>query len=156
MRTTAEYYDDLDEPQLKGQATEAHLKAAFVKRGFSLLEPAYDNEQYDFVIERQGLFYRVQAKTARLLDTGTIQFETVSTKSRSDGYVRDDYAGAIDYFAVYSPDVDRSYLVYIEDAARGKMEIRVEPPKNNQMAGINWHEDYALDAVLAEGLRQYD
>ena len=148
MGRTASQFSDLSEPQLKGQATEAIVKSEFVVRGYSLLEPAYDNEPYDFVIEADDKFLRIQAKTARETATGTIQFETVSTKARSDGYVRDDYTGKIDFFAVFAPTLEEVYLVSIEDAAKGKMEIRFEEPANNQWAGINWHEDYLLDTVL--------
>ena len=151
---TAERFEDLSEPQLKGQATEAVIKAEFVLRDLSVLEPAYDNESYDFVVEILGRFFRIQAKTARATDTGTLQFETVSTKARSSGYVRDDYTGEIDYFAVYAPSVDAIYLVPIGEAAKGKMELRYEKPANNQMVGVNWHEEYLLDEQLEMGLKR--
>jgi hypothetical protein len=152
MPQAGELYSKLGEPQLKGQATEAVLKSAFVKRGLTVLEPTYDNEPYDFVVELDGSFIRLQAKTARETESGTLQFETVSTKARSDGYVRDGYIGEIDYFAVFSPSRESKYLVPIEESAKGKMELRTEEPKNNQWKGVNWHEDYLLDAVLDTGL----
>ncbi|WP_244509586.1 hypothetical protein [Haloferax larsenii] len=49
---------------------------------------------------------------------------------------------------MYSPTLERTYLVHIDDAASGKMQLRYEPPANNQRVGINWHEDYELDTVL--------
>lgn len=152
MSQTGELFSNLGEPQLKGQATESVLKSAFVKRGYAVLEPAYDNEPYDFVIDVGEDFLRIQAKTAHETDTGTLQFETVSTKARSDGYVRDDYAGDIDFFAVFAPVRETKYLVPIEDSAKGKMELRTEEPKNNQWKGVNWHEDYLLDYMLQTGL----
>ena len=100
------------------------------------------------MIEVDGDFFRIQAKTGRETDSGTIQFETVSTKARSDGYVRDDYEGDIDFFAVYAPSLEEVYLVPIREAAKGKMEIRFEEPGNNQRVGVNWHEDYLLEGVL--------
>ncbi len=77
-------------------------------------------------------------------------FETVSTRSRANSYERSDYEDTIDYFAVYSPALEQTYLVHIDDAASGKMQLRHEPPANNQRVGINWHEDYALDAILEQ------
>ena len=43
------------------------------------------------------------------------------------------------------------YLVPVEEAASGKMELRFEEPGNNQWRGINWYEDYKMDTILAEG-----
>ena len=66
--------------------------------------------------------------------------------------MRDDYTGEIDYFAVFAPPLEETYLVAIEEAAKGKMELRFEEPGNNQWAGVNWHEDFKLDTVLEKGL----
>ena len=149
MQSSIGLFGELSEPQRKGQATEAVIKAAFVLRDYPVLEPAYDNEAYDFVVEVRGAFLRIQAKTARKTGTGTIQFETATTKVRSSGYVRDDYSGEIEYFAVYAAWLDGIYLVPIEEAAKGKMELRYQKPDNNQTIGINWHEEYLMDEQLA-------
>ncbi|WP_302081859.1 group I intron-associated PD-(D/E)XK endonuclease [Salinibaculum rarum] len=144
------HFDKLEETQKRGQATEALLKSEFVLRDIPVLIPEYDNEPYDFVVEIADDFYKIQAKTAYDSPTeGTVMFETVSTRTRSDGYERSGYEGKIDFFAVHNPVLDEYYLVSIEDAATGKMEIRYIEPKNNQRKGINWHEDYLLDTVLA-------
>lgn len=108
------------------------------------------------MIESEGRFIRFQAKTARETGTGTIQFETVSTKVRSDGYVRDGYAGEIDYFAVFAPNLEEVFLVPICDAASGKMELRFEEPGNNQSRGINWCEDYRMESILGEEFGEFE
>jgi len=150
MSDIDQQFEDLAETQKRGQATEAILKAAFVLRDIPLLIPAYDNEPYDFVVEIDSKFHKLQAKTAYRHSEGTVRFETVSTRARSDGYKRSGYEGTIDYFAVYNPALEEAYLIPIEDAASGKMEIRFQPPKNNQRVGINWHEDYLLDHQLEQ------
>lgn len=112
--------------------------------------PEYDNEPYDFVVEINDSFYKIQAKTAYPdASSETVYFETVSTRARSDGYVRSGYEEAIDFFAVHNPELGEYYLIPIEEAADGKMQIRFVEPKNNQRKGINWHEDYLIDAVLS-------
>lgn len=149
MPEIQEHFSELDETQKRGQATEALLKAQFLVRDIPVLSPEYDNEQYDFIIEYGDSFYRIQAKTAYPGPRdGTVRFETVSTRARSDGYVRSGYSEAIDYFAVHNPVLSEYYLIPISEAADGKMEIRFVEPKNNQKAGINWHKDYILDTVL--------
>ncbi|WP_254829488.1 group I intron-associated PD-(D/E)XK endonuclease [Haloglomus salinum] len=140
-------FNRLDEPQKRGQASEAIIKAELVVRDVPVLVPEYDNEPYDLAIEVDGEFYRLQCKTA-YGGPDTVQFETVSTRRTASGYERRAYHGDSDLFAVYNPVVDDVYLVPVEDAAAGKMEIRLTPPANNQSVGINWHEEYLIDARL--------
>lgn len=149
MDSLRDHYQDLDQPQKRGQATETVLQAELVVRDIPVLKPAYDNEPYDFVIEVADEFYRIQAKTATETPSGTVRFETVSTRTRSNGYERDGYEGEIDFFAVFCPSRRPSYLVSIDEAATGKMELRFRAPKNNQQKGINWHEEYLLDARVS-------
>jgi hypothetical protein len=147
------HFDELDETQKRGQATEALLKAEFLVRDLPVLVPEYDNEPYDFVIDLSDSFYKIQAKTAYPGPKDeTVMFETVSTKARSDGYERSGYADTVDFFAVHNPVLEEYYLVPVEDAADGKMQIRFVEPKNNQKRGINWHEDYLLDVVLSSSI----
>lgn len=152
MCARARLFKELDETQKRGQASEAILKSEFLVRDIPVLSPEYDNEPYDFVVEMNGEFHRIQAKTAYKNSDGTVCFETVSTRIRADGYDREDYSGKIDFFAVYNPELDESYLVSIDEAAQGKMEIRFVEPANNQWSGINWHEDFVLDVRLDEFL----
>lgn len=148
MSNVTRHFEKLTEPQKRGQATEALLKTAFVVRDIPVLTPEYDNEPYDFAIEIDGQFYKLQAKTAYQHNGGTVRFETVSTRTRSDGHERSGYEGSVDYFAVYNPILDEAYLIPIADAASGKMEIRFQATKNNQQVGINWHEEYLLGKQL--------
>jgi len=85
-----EQYERLAETQKRGQATEAVIKAEFVLRDIPVLIPEYDNEPYDFVVELNDDFLKIQAKTAYKHGTGKVRFETVSTRVRSKGYERDD------------------------------------------------------------------
>lgn len=142
-----ERFRQLGETQLRGQATEAILKAKFLTYGLSVATPEYDNDPYDFLVDIGTEILRVQCKTAYVNgdDESTVRFETQSTKVRSDGYERTGYDGDIDYFAVHNPVHQESYLIPIGEAPKGKMEIRVEWPQNNQTKGINWHEDYLLE-----------
>jgi hypothetical protein len=148
MTVRREQFQELTETQTRGQATEAILKSEFVLRDIPVLVPEYDNEPYDIVVELDG-FQRIQCKTAYRNKDGTVQFETLRTRPRSDGYERDGHEGEIDHFAVYNLVCDECYLVPIDSAATGKMEIRFQQPANNQRNGINWHDDFLLDTVLS-------
>lgn len=142
-------YSTLEGPQERGQATEAIVKAEFVSRGIPVLVPEYDNEPYDFVIEIDGGFHRVQAKTAFEATTnGAVRFRTRSVRTKRSGYEREGYDGKIDLFAVYTPIRDETYLVPIEDVGETQMTIRYVPAENGNTKHVNWYEDYLLDEVI--------
>ncbi|MEZ3163726.1 group I intron-associated PD-(D/E)XK endonuclease [Halorubrum sp. RMP-47] len=150
MPDRSEHFASLEEPQKRGQAAEAIIKSELVSRGISVLVPAYDNEPYDIAIEVAGDFHRIQIKTAFEATTeGAVRFRTRSTRTKSSGYEREGYQVLIDFFAVYAPRCDESYLIPIEDAGDTQMTIRYERSKNNNSKHINWHEDYRLDETLA-------
>ena len=145
----SEQYDRLDEPQKRGQATEAIVTGELTARGVSVLTPAYDNEPYDIVAEIDGEFHRLQVKTA--YDgkrDGAVVFRTRSVRTKSEGYERDGYEGEIDYFAAFNVGEEEIYLVPIEDAGATTTTIRYESAANNNRANVNWHAEYRLDTVL--------
>lgn len=146
-RTTR--YENLEQPQKRGHATEAIIRAAFAVRDIPVLVPTSDDKPYDLVVEVGGQFHRIQCKTAYRKSEGTVAFGTVVTR-RGDGCEREDYHGRAEYFAVYDPITDSRYLVPVSDAADGKMEIRFREPKNGRRVGINWAEDYLLEERLAD------
>ena len=133
-------------PKAGGQLSEAAVRFEFVRRGLTVLEPFGDNERYDLVIEEAGEFFRVQVKTGRLED-GRVQFETRSTGTLTRRRKKEGYDGVIEIFAVYSPDVDETFVVPISDAPRTSMGLRVEPARKPSRR-INWAEDYTLENWL--------
>jgi hypothetical protein len=78
MTDDATRFAQLDGPYLRGQATEAVVRAEFLERGIPVLVREYDNEPRDLVIDYAETFYRLQAKTG-YDHNGTVTFETVST-----------------------------------------------------------------------------
>ena len=144
-----EQYDRLGEPQKRGQATEAIVKAELVSRGVPVLVPEYDNEPYDFVMEIDGGFHRVQSKTAfEATTSGAVRFRTRSVRTKSSGYEREGYEGKIDLFAVFAPIREEIYLIPIEDVGETQMTIRYAAAGNGNTKRVNWYEEYLLDEVL--------
>ncbi|MHB9287015.1 group I intron-associated PD-(D/E)XK endonuclease [Halobacteriales archaeon Cl-PHB] len=148
MPSRPEHFEELDEPQRRGDATEAICIAEFDVRGYTILVPMHDNEPYDFLVEAgTGRFYRIQAKTAyEAPNEGAVRFETRSTRVKTDGYEREGYVDSIDCFAVYNPITDDVYVVPVEEAPPNQMTIRYEAPPSGYEDRVNWHEDYALDS----------
>jgi hypothetical protein len=93
-----------------GQRTEAAILLEPLKRGYSCLVPAGQNQRYDLVIDNDGEFIRVQCKTGRLRK-GAISFPTCSVRSNTQQVLRRGYEGEVELFAVYCPDMDKVYVV---------------------------------------------
>jgi hypothetical protein len=77
-------------------------------------------------------------------------FKTCITDARrplGDG----EYAGQIDAFAVYSPDLKRAFLVPIGALTSPNYGyLRVEPPLNGQVRNIRWARDYEIPCPHVE------
>lgn len=141
----------MTDPKTKGEISESIAKTEMVKRGVTVLEPTIENVRYDFVVEEDGEFYRLQCKTAAKRD-GKIRFEARSSQHNNTGGKRENYDGEVDYFIVCSPDVGNVYLVPIEETGKSSKTLRLEPPKNNQTAGVSMAEDYEIDNVFGHEL----
>ena len=149
MPDRSDRFASLEEPHKRGQAAEAIVTSEFVSRGIPVLTPTYDNEPYDIVVEVDGSFHRIQVKTAfEATTSGAVRFRTRSTRTKSSGYEREGYEGTVDFFAVYAPTCDETYLVPIGETGKTQMTIRYEPPKNGDIEDTNWHEDFLIDEVL--------
>lgn len=129
--------------KLRGELTEARIRATLLQFGFSVLEPFGESCRYDLVTEYEGNFERIQCKTGRR-DGEVIRFATRSTRPRGNGYSRADYTGDIDYFAVQEIDRNQTYIIPIVDAPSTEMALRVEQSKNGQTKGINRAVEYRV------------
>jgi prevent-host-death family protein len=97
--------------------------------------------------------YRVQVKTARLLrGGGALIVRTESNRTTSDGYVRRTYKpGEIDLLAAYCHELDRCYLLPAEFVIeRRAVQLRLEPARNGQRAGVNLASDYEFEGAVAQ------
>ena len=98
-----------------------------------------------------GNFWRVQCKTARLEKQTVgevVRFATSSSHYHYRGgrynHGRQGYQGQIDYFAVYSPDLDKVYLILIDHAGASDMTLRLTMPEGRNQQGIKMAADYEL------------
>ena len=132
----------MDSPSAKGARSEADL-AALVAAGRTVLPPWGGHHRYDFVLdEGGGAFFWVQCKTG-VLRRGALCFRTASADRRRP--LGDPYTGQVDAFALYSPELDASFLVPIEDLpTRQVASLRIRPPASGQKVGIRWGNPYAL------------
>ncbi|MPZ88157.1 MAG: hypothetical protein GEU81_08800 [Nitriliruptorales bacterium] len=64
-----------------------------------------------------------------------------------DGDAQRDYKGEVDYFGVYCHERREVYLVPIDDVPGKAAMLRLAPPRNGQVKGIRWAQEYLLREV---------
>jgi hypothetical protein len=128
-----------------GHRTEAVVLSELVRRGYRVLLPFGVNQRYDLVLESDGRFLKVQCKTGRLRD-GAVRFKSVSVQSNTKGTCVRDYAGEVDFFAVYCPETAGVYLMPADEVTPNVNFLRVDPTRNNQSKRVRWARDYELPA----------
>ena len=131
----------------KGNITELQSMLAFMKLGYNVLTPYGDCERYDFVVDVNGKFIKVQSKTASTEDDGASFHFSCRSCNRKDGkivhysYTKDE----IDYFVTTFKD--KTYLIPVEECGADK-RLRILPAKNGQVRGVTWAKDYELEEVV--------
>ena len=126
------------------------------KLGLPVFVPLTEGGRYDLILDIDGRLLRVQCKSARRLG------EVVAVRARTCRRVAGGklLAGTyspdeIDLVGVYCPDIDRCYLVPIEDVPpSGSLYLRLAPSKNRQEVGIKWAKQYELGAIAQLGERR--
>jgi PD-(D/E)XK nuclease superfamily protein len=126
-----------------GHRSEAMILAALVARGFQVWLPWSTNHRYDFLLEVDACYLKIQCKTGRLRN-GAVEFNAHSIRSNMKQVFRRSYVGEIDYFATYCPDTDGVYMVRCEAATPGQVTLRIEPTANGQHSGVRWAAQHEL------------
>lgn len=107
--------------------------------------PLWGNHRYDLVIEdAERRFWRIQCKTARIDNDAVIKFDTANHNVTGEKRESRHYRGECDYFAVYSPELNKVYLVPIDEVSTTRANLRLTPPKNKNQHGYRMAKDYEL------------
>lgn len=140
------------DPKQVGNLTELQCITSFYELGYKVSLPYGENARYDFIADIEGKLIRVQVKTCRISDDGSlISFPCRSTRVNSNGcYHRKYTENEIDYFCTYYSNV--CYLVPVSECSNEK-RLRFSKPKNNQQVGVNYAEDYELFTQVRKILR---
>jgi hypothetical protein len=130
----------------KCRVSESIAMLSFIKNGFIVLQPFGGSSRYDFVVEKNSIFKRIQVKTASI-EKDILKFGTCSTlvgtkKTETKIYTSDE----IDYFAAVDISSGNVYLMHVDDVSKGKQTLRLVPPKNKQVKGIKMAKDYLMDS----------
>lgn len=132
-----------------GNIGEVKVLAKFVELGVPVYLPFGDNEKADLIADFNGKLNKIQVKTSIKAQDGKMIFDlTSSTAHRKNGVKHIYTSNEIDYFACYNIDRDKIFLIPINEAPNTSITIRYEKPKNNQVQGIKFEEDYLFENVL--------
>lgn len=142
----------MDYTKVKGNITELMCMAGFIELGYQVSIPYGDSAKYDFVVDVNGKFWRVQCKSSHVAhhggkeDSEAFSFGTVSQTTNTKKTVRHQYTKKdIDYFATwYNNNV---YIIPVEETSTSKT-LRLSPPKNGNCS-YNDAKDYLLSKVLS-------
>ena len=85
-----------------------------------------EHQNFGFFVHRESYLVRIQVKTAWLSKDGTcLEFNTSTVSVRKRGNnKKSGYKGKAEYFAIYSPDTGKVYLVAVDDATKYNMSLR--------------------------------
>jgi hypothetical protein len=133
-------------PNQKGAIAEAEVAAAATRLGVPVLKPVFEDRRYDLVFETEHRLLKVQCKWARrrknIVDVKARTFRLLS----GGAWERTTYsAKEVDAVAAYCPEVQRCYLIPIDEfPPSGCFSLRLEPAKNNQLKGLHSAAEYEL------------
>lgn len=133
----------------RGNITEVECMLAFLKLGYNVLTPYGDCERYDFVVDINGTLYKIQVKSVNEnhIDEGYIEFKTSNKTTKNGKFVRHVYdKEQIDYFMTSYEG--KCYLVPVDECATTSKRLRFIPPKNGQIKGITFAQEYELEGMV--------
>ena len=143
----------VESPNVKGAVAELAIAKAAAELGLPVYLPLTEHGRCDLVIEIGGRLVRVQCKWARLIrEKSVIYVQVGGNRSTPNGYVRSVYTREeVDFIAAYCSELDRCYLVPIEEAeGHYALHLRLEPAKNGQRAGIREAARFELRGAVAQ------
>lgn len=137
----------------KGAIAELAIAKRAIELGIGVYRPLSDGERYDLIFDLGERLSRVQCKWAPLHGDVVI-VRACSSRRTADGLRRRLYApGEIDALAAYCPALDKCfYIPAALTSGRHQLSLRVAPSRNNQVFGVNWAADFALDGLQSSGL----
>ena len=136
-----------------GNLTELQCITRFYELGYPVSIPYGDSEKYDMILDVNSKLQRLQCKHANphkneenIIDYITIRTTWSSGYTRNRQYARNKYSKEdCDYFVTHYEG--KNYLIPVEQCSNEK-NLRIIPPKNGQIKGINFLKDFVDEEVL--------
>lgn len=97
-----------------GDISEIQIASEFVKRGYCVFFPVFNDTRYDLVLKKNGKHYTVQVKTGKNFSQGDRKYVRFRSSSKNSNDERISYKGEIDFFAVFNRDTGKCYIIDID------------------------------------------
>ena len=134
----------------KGAIAELAIDIA-AELGVGVFKPLTDGERYDLIFDFRPRLVRVQCKWAAVAGDVLIVRCRSCRRTRHGLLHRAYTADEVDAIAAYSPELQRGFYVPIGClAGRSNLQLRLSPSRNNQRLGINWADEFTLEARLID------
>lgn len=139
-------------PNQKGAMAEIAIANEAARLGCGVYWPLVEHGRCDLVLEIEGRTFRLQCKWAGVRNNVVEVRLATSRYTPRNGYVRTQYsADEIDAVAVYCGELDRYFLIPIQEAdGRSGFHLRLGPPRNNQEVAVNYAADYEFHGAVAQ------
>ena len=133
----------METPSEIGATAEREVAYALERAGWTVFLPMFAaHSRVDLVaVSASGQASRVQVKTARLTRDGTVvRFRTCSNTNNSPAT----YRSEIDAFGIWCPELQKAYLIPIEDTPSRGGHLRLAPTANHQSVGVRFAVDHEI------------
>ena len=131
----------------KGDIAEAFITYLLKDNGLNVLVPWGEDNRYDLVSEKNGIFKRIQVKYATPKN-GTVE---VRLRSRNNYNIIHYSSKDADIIAVYSPKRNRAYFIPLNGIRnRSVYKLRLRPTKNKQKKRVIMASKYESRFDLLE------
>jgi hypothetical protein len=126
----------------KGDISESVILSYFLRAGKSVSVPFGDNQRYDLLVDQMdGNILRVQCKTGKLTeDRSILRFDTCSSYEHRNGGKKS-YREEVDLIAVYSPELDKVYVISVKDIGLKSGYLRIIPT-SRKTKNVRLAKDY--------------
>ncbi len=132
----------------KGNVAEQAVALAAIRLGLQVYRPLGEGGRYDLIIDAGHRLWRVQCKwSSRREDVVPVRCRS-SRRAREGLRARGYTAEEIDAYAAYCPELDKCYLIPIDQfPGQGGIHLRLGPAKNSQRGAIIWARDFDFAAI---------
>jgi len=125
----------------RGNAAEAAVLNALIRAELFVFVPFGEGSPIDLLVYTGCDLIKVQVKCARVRDDCVV-FNSCGT---DHGRGRMNYEGRADVFGVYSPELDRVFIVPVKGCPNFQARLRLAPTRNNQQRGVRYAGDHAVE-----------
>ena len=136
-----------------GNLTELQCITRFYELGYPVSIPYGDSEKYDMILDINGKLYRLQCKHAKpfINEDNIVEYLEIKTTwqsgyTKNSSYKSNQYTEEdCDYFVTHYQG--KNYLIPVNQCSNKKI-LRIIPPKNGQIKGINFLNNFEDEEVI--------